>query len=379
VLAAWPVASASAADPVLDQKLVSPNFVVHYTTVAGSPDSITAGTAQVVAGNAERALAAEEAQFGFDPPLAGPDGHIDIYVYAFRAATADGIVGPRSPDADQSESYILLPANNASDLAVIAHEMFHVLQNSVWVSAGKFLDEATAVWAQVRAFPGGYSTDFDPSTPLDCVDEKVCQSAGYQSWSFFEFLAERYGPRIVREIYEQAKALRVNRGGAPTAALAAAIAPHGGTLATAFRDFALANINGDYTLDELEDAGLAGLTDTTPLRTGVKTAKLPVRSFKVDHLATTYVPVRAGGGKRKGACRKARLSIDVSGPKVDGVAGYALGEVKPRPIALVSGRGRLTLGSWSTCSSAELILALINGGTSGDGRTFRVSATLIVR
>jgi Family of unknown function (DUF6055) len=379
VLAAWAVPSASAATPVLNQKVVTPNFVVHYTTAAGGPDAITDATAQAVGANAEQALAAEEQAFGFDPPLSGPDAHVDIYVYEIHTAN-EGIVGPRFPDADQSESYILQRASKATDRSIIAHEMFHVLQDSVWVLGGKFLDEATATWAQARAFPKeGSSTDLDPGVPLDCVDEEACPSAGYQSWSFFEFLAERYGAHIVREIYEQAKALRVNRGGAaPIAAVSAAVAAHGATLGRSFRDFALANINGDYTLEELKGGGVSGLIDTTPLRTGVKARKLGRRRFTVKHLATTYLPVVGGGHKTKAKCGRARLRLDISGPRADGFAGYALGEGKPKPIALTNGRGRLTLRSWRTCSKADLTLALVNAGTSGARRSFTVSGTLTV-
>ena len=186
LLVAWPVASASAADPVLPEKLVTPNFVVHYTTAAGSPDAITPATAQVVGDNAEKSLSAERAAFGFDTLLSGPDAHVDIYVYDLRAASEDGVTGPRSPDADQSESYILLRTGVATSLSVTAHEMFHALQDSVWVPGGKFLDEATAVWAQERAFPDeGFSTDLDPAQSLDCADPTACPDAGYQSWSFF--------------------------------------------------------------------------------------------------------------------------------------------------------------------------------------------------
>src|SRR5690242_18978304 len=78
--------TASAAGPVLREKVTSTNFVVHYTTDAATPDAIAPATAQLVADNAKKSLAAEEAAFGFDPPLAGPDGHIDVYVYAFRRA-----------------------------------------------------------------------------------------------------------------------------------------------------------------------------------------------------------------------------------------------------------------------------------------------------
>ena len=46
---------------------------------------------------------------------------------------------------------------------------------------------------------------------------------------------------------------------------------------------------------------------------------------------------------------------------------------------MAKGRGRLTLRSWSTCSRAEAVLALINAGTSGDNRTYAVAATLTPR
>jgi hypothetical protein len=334
-----------------------------------------------VADNAEKSLASEEQGFGFDPPLTGSDGHIDVYVYAFRRSTNDGMTSPVSPDADQSESSILIGKDQAQDLSVVAHEVFHVLQDSVWVLGGSFLDEATAEWAQQSAFPSaGFSVDLDPSIPLDCIDAVACPQGGYQSWSFFEFLTERYGPRTVREIFDRARELRVNR--TPETSLSAiggVLAAHGTSLATAFRDFALANIDGDYTLDQLKGSGISGLIDTKALRTGASSGKLPRRRMTVDHLATGYLPVIGGGGKKKGRCRKATLRLDIAGPAADASAGYVLGSHKAKPVALAGGRGHVTVRSWSTCSKSEMTLALVNGATSGDDRPFTVTGRLTAR
>jgi hypothetical protein len=250
----------------------------------------------------------------------------------------------------------------------------------VWVLGGSFLDEATAQWAQEKAFPAaGFSVDFDPTAPLDCVDPTSCPTGGYQSWSFFESLAEHYGPHIVREIFDRARELRVNRtGDTSLTAIDGALAAHGATLGTAFRDFALANIDGDYTLDQLRGSGIGGLTDAKALRTGASSGRVPRRKAKVDHLATSYLPV-TGGGKKRSGCRKATLRIDISGPKVDASAGYVLGSHKAKPVALAGGRGRLTVRSWSTCSKSEMTLALINAGVSGDDRSFTVTGKLTAR
>jgi hypothetical protein len=249
------------------------------------------------------------------------------------------------------------------------------------VLGGSFLDEATAEWAQQRAFPAaGFSIDLDPTVPLDCVDPVACPTGGYQSWSFFESLAEHYGAHIVREIFDRAKELRVNRTGETSlTAISGALAAHGATLGTAFRDFALANIDGDYTLEQLNGSGFGGLTDTKALRTGSSSGRLPRRKAKVDHLAASYLPVTGGGGKKKGGCRKATLRIDISGPKVDASAGYVLGSHKAKPVALTGGRARVTVRSWSTCSKSEMTLALVNAGVSGDDRPFTVTGQLTAR
>ena len=371
--------TAAAAEPVLRQRVVTANFVVHYTTDTATPDAISPATAQLVADNAEKSLALEEAAFGFDPPLTGSDGKIDIYVYAFRRSNSDGITNPVSPEADQSESSILIGTDKAQDISVVAHEVFHVLQDSVWVRGGTFLDEATAQWAQERAFPAaGFSMDFDPAVPLDCTDAAACPTGGYQAWPFFEFLAERHGPRIVREIFDRARDLRVNRTQETSiGAIAAALAARGVTLGTAFRDFALANIDGDYTLDQLRGSGIGGLTDTKTLRTGASSGRLPRRRATVDHLAASYLPVTGGGGKRKGGCRKATLRLDISGPKGDASAGYVLGSRKPKSVRLVGGRARVTVRPWSTCSKSEMTLALVNSSGSDDDRTFTVTGRLL--
>src|SRR4051812_46800020 len=81
LLIVCPAARAAAPPPVLPQRVITPNFAIHYTTDSSTQDAISADTARLVGDNAEKALATEGSAFGFGPRPIEADGHIDIYVY----------------------------------------------------------------------------------------------------------------------------------------------------------------------------------------------------------------------------------------------------------------------------------------------------------
>ena len=66
---------------------------------------------------------------------------------------------------------------------------------------------------------------------------------GYARWPFYEFLSERFGRGVIKEIFVRAGA------GVPSLdTLDAVLATHGTTLSQVFADFTIANLTGDYTL-----------------------------------------------------------------------------------------------------------------------------------
>jgi hypothetical protein len=69
----------------------------------------------------------------------------------------------------------------------------------------------------------------------------------------------------------------------------------------------------------------------------------------------------------------------VSGATGDAFAGYVLNQSKAKAIATTNGHGALTVRAWSTCARPELILALIDAGTSSDNLAFTITAKLSVR
>lgn len=97
LLIVCPAARASAPPPVLAQRVVTPDFVVHYTTDGGTPDAISTDTARLVGDNAEKSLATEASAFGFDPRPIEADGTLTSTSTSSARQRRKGLRQPVSP------------------------------------------------------------------------------------------------------------------------------------------------------------------------------------------------------------------------------------------------------------------------------------------
>jgi hypothetical protein len=130
----------------------------------------------------------------------GGDGRIDVYVDDLSAAI--GVAGLAVPDTGPSTSsgYIQL-AGNLHEAAftqhVIAHELFHLVQFSLWLPTqltDYWLLEASAEWMGFRVDGYPAPSGLGPSDmALDCRDpggNNQCDLSqylnnGYSRWPFF--------------------------------------------------------------------------------------------------------------------------------------------------------------------------------------------------
>jgi MYXO-CTERM domain-containing protein len=167
-------------------------------------------------------------QMGFLPPVSdmgsgtdcGGDPRLDIYLMHFNAADGDTAtencktVGP----AQQCSSFGLVearletiyPSYALGAHIVIAHELFHSVQNAYDAGLDRFWAEGTAQWAAKTIYPS--EMDFEANLPaffknvgqsIDIAGGGVVAEYLYGAAIWPEFLSEHVGPTAVRSGFEQ--------------------------------------------------------------------------------------------------------------------------------------------------------------------------------
>ncbi len=198
--------------PGLVEQAASQNFVVHYTSAPGDPNAITADAAQRLIVTAERALGDSRSRLDLPPPMDDGDGRADVYVYAGTSRGPErGFVRADSRD-DRASGWLAVPPEATGDLFAVTHLVVHLQQLALYRPAGRALAEGSATWAplhlyanELRTLPD--SAQFFADDPIDCDDPDRCGLPGYNAWRFFELLAERHGPQVVRTIYDRSRML----------------------------------------------------------------------------------------------------------------------------------------------------------------------------
>jgi len=194
---------------------------------------------------AQVGVAAEETyhsvvtQRGFRPPLDdskyhdrpdfGGDARYDIYLrwsgkgsdgYRVTEACTDGSDGG-SPG--RCAGYFVMnpsykDAHYPSELEGIrvltSHELFHSIQDAYGSGQWRTWSEGTAVWNELQVFPSSVGTwkDYlgfvpalfrEPERPFDkSMGSGPAASYAYGTAVFAEFLSERFGPQLIRNIWE---------------------------------------------------------------------------------------------------------------------------------------------------------------------------------
>jgi hypothetical protein len=203
---------------------------VHYATSGkNAPDLATTrgdavpDTVALAAEVGEKALA-KYAEMGFKqgPDDAactsnGGDGKLDIYLVAF--AGADGTTVPEACSGNVCASFVLVESTfagrgyaNAAEgfRTVVAHELFHTVQNGYDAQLDRFWAEGTAQWAMKNVYPE--LADFERQMPpffkdntrsLDTQPSGVTAGFLYGSAVWPLFLTLRHGPDTVRDILEK--------------------------------------------------------------------------------------------------------------------------------------------------------------------------------
>lgn len=202
-----------------------------------------------------------------------------------------------------------------------AHEFFHAIQFAYDFTEDPWLLESTATWMEDR-----FADDVDdnrsylpygqvarPATSLDLFDPNGF--AHYGNWPFWEFLSERYGDKIVRQVIQRTG----TGGGLPDdysiEAVRHVLAGRGG-LDAVFASYAAANTHPAATYRDGTFFPVARPVDAARLRADGAAAVLTAR---VDHLASASVRLRpdeALAGKRW----RLRLKVDAPNAKTSPAA-----------------------------------------------------------
>jgi hypothetical protein len=213
------------------------HFLLHFTrsgmNAVPADDADKDGTPDDVQESAqlyEQVLALYQ-QLGFLTPRSdanlpgdhGGDGRFDVYLLDF-GGSADGSY--RSDDCDsggvctgfmvQENDFAgyAYPSRTIGNRILASHEFFHAVQAAYNSLEGTIFAEGTAVWAtetfdptlnDFEGFVKGYLSK--PDRSLNVPGTGPVDSFSYGAAIFFEFLDEKYGPTIIRELWESVKGL----------------------------------------------------------------------------------------------------------------------------------------------------------------------------
>jgi len=376
----------------LTEQAASQNFLVHYTSDPARPDAIAPEGAQQLLINAERALGDSTSRLDLPQPLDDGDGRVDIYVYAATSRGPErGLVRADSRD-DRGTGWIGLPPDAIGDVVAVAHQVVHLQQLALYRPAGRVLAEGSATWASLHLYGGELRTlpeqaDFFPDDPIDCDDADRCTLPGYNAWRFLELLAERYGPQVVRTLYDHSRSLGAKDHRSHfIEALSDLLAGRQTVLPAAFADFTAANLVGSYGLQGLARRRYGATEPFDDLATGSRTRRLRRRAVTLDHLSAAYYRLRSGSDaaatRARRRCRRGRLTVRISGPPDLEAplywAPFRPSRGKPHALTLVNGRATIER-PWTTCGGREIGVAFLNPSATVDDRVFTLRAVLKVQ
>ncbi|TML98314.1 MAG: hypothetical protein E6G03_00485 [Actinobacteria bacterium] len=388
------VPRASAIDPFPINPVVtlsSDHFMVHYS--GNDQDStctnfITQQSAGDLLGMFERAYTQFHSVMGYPTPVDDGDGKVDVSVDDFTnvcipygtipPATPvpydrwDGIIAPTAtPGADD----IHLNATTGLTYPIVAHELFHLMEDAIAPGTDQWLQEGTAEWAAVRANLAAGGDEANPDRTVDCVGAECGDTDfdknGYPGWMLFEYLAERYGDAEVRAVWDQAA---LSAPGTPGTTILGAVLPV--SLGNFFNDYTTARLTGNFT-----SPVLAGVLPTPygTMDVSETTGALPTGVVAVNHLAVRYVTL--SHGTSNGPCYEASLTINVTIPAgVQSTPTYYSNTKGASAQALTaSGSSASITVPWNTCSgSPDAYLSLPNDTLGLDGREFKLTGSVIV-
>lgn len=202
------------------------------------PDFVAA-----VAAAADRTYKSTIEERGFLPPLSdekyndgrgfGGDGRFDIYLrWAVKGSDGYRVIekctDAADPPAERCAGYFVMnpaykdghyPTEQDGIEVLTSHELFHAVQDAYSSGTVRTFSEGTAVWNELQVFPRDKTSgrrgawgDYlgflpalfkEPERPFDkSLGTGPGTSYAYATAAWFQFLTERHGPRLIRELWE---------------------------------------------------------------------------------------------------------------------------------------------------------------------------------
>lgn len=238
------------------------NHLVHYS--AGGVGQATAQAALAALANARARFVA----LGFRPPPTdegrGGDDRYDLYLCTSgttcfgrtQRGGAPAETDPKQPNGPATGYSFLFLADYARPENIVAHEYFHTWQHGYLAAfgvRGAWWGEMTAEWAASEVAPGPLSavvgdnvicTGASGQGPLD----DACITGSYAAYPFVSYLAARWGPAFVPDVFaEQVRLGEADPGvGHARAALENTLVGRGSSLPAEFALFARASLLGGF-------------------------------------------------------------------------------------------------------------------------------------
>lgn len=250
-----------------------------------------------------------------------------------------------------------------------AHEFFHAVQYAYDYLDDRWMMESTATWVEERYADANndnrqylkHGQVMNPAVPLDTYTQGGL--AQYGNWAFFEYLSQRFGTKIVREIWSRAGAYP----GAPNMysmeAVRRTLKARGRNLATVFAAYSAGNTVPARTYSEgssWPSAPVAGQYQLT--KQAKQTGQV---GTKVRHLSSRSYAITPSDSLRSPGWR---LKVEIDGPRRrTGAGAHALvelrnGKLLQRPIRLSrKGHGKVNLPFSGRVKSVTVTLS--NGST----------------
>jgi hypothetical protein len=367
----------------------SEHFRIHYTFAGidavpnddynddGAPDYVVE-VGQVL--EEVRALYIDEWGWAAPPPDGemGGDARYDVYIgesedgevgYVFSPETLPNGDNPNTPEVTEdyaSGSFMRIVHDYAPGTGfenewlrkaylrtTIAHEYIHSLQYGYdALEPDTWMWEGVAMWVEDNAYPG-YSND------IAYIDDYTAETGGcieqadpYGLWVWFRYLAERHDRDLIREIWEQARALE------GLEAIDAALQARGDSLGEAWEGFLVAMLTRDFQRGvEMEPLSL----DATLTAGEDRTAELGRLGFEVIRLDASG-PVTVDLSQNESQLETFGLLVGIDAgqasvfPLVDGAVSVDAGAFDD-VYALVYG-----FGAYEACREADYTLTLTPGG-----------------
>ncbi|HWU23916.1 MAG TPA: MXAN_6640 family putative metalloprotease [Nocardioides sp.] len=307
----------------------------------------------------------------------GGDGRFDVYLTDLGARGLYGYCAPETRvkgqplaasgycvlDNDFSKTQYGAPRQVSLEVTA-AHEFFHAIQFGYDFRADPWLMESTAVWMEEsyadnandnrRYLP--YGDLHRPGVPLDSYS--TAGLAQYGNWPFWQFLTQKYGDGLIRQVWNRVDARKGAPGQASVAALSYVLNRRTGTtsgLADAMAAYAVANLDPATSYPEGKAWPSATYADRALMRHARGRRTLPVL---VDHLAAQdliFRPPATGDARRlqltvHGPRRRARAVVTVR--RVDGTTAVRPVVLsRPTPLTVNFTPGRV----------ASVVVTLVNG------------------